>query len=61
MSNYLQSMGAKSTQIREVTGHGENFPVADNSTAAGKKENRRVEVYLYASQQMIQNAEAQAK
>ena len=54
-------MGAKSTQIREVTGHGEDFPVADNSTAAGKKENRRVEVYLYASQQMIQNAEAQAK
>ena len=61
VSNYLQSMGAKSTQIREVTGHGEDFPVADNSTAAGKKENRRVEVYLYASQQMIQNAEAQAK
>ena len=61
VSDYLQSMGAKSTQIREVTGHGENFPVADNSTAAGKKENRRVEVYLYASQQMIQNAEAQAK
>ena len=61
VSSYLQSMGAKSTQIREVTGHGEDFPVADNSTAAGKKENRRVEVYLYASQQMIQNAEAQAK
>ena len=59
---YTDNAGWKnSTQIREVTGHGENFPVADNSTAAGKKENRRVEVYLYASQQMIQNAEAQAK
>lgn len=61
VSNYLTNMGVKGTQIREVKGYGEQFPVADNSTAAGKTANRRVEVYLYASQQMIQNAEAQAK
>ena len=35
-------------------------PVADNSTEDGRKLNRRVEVYMYASQQMINNAKAQA-
>ena len=61
VSSFLQSKGVKYTQIREVKGYGEEFPVADNNTVAGKRDNRRVEVYLYASQQMIQNAEAQAK
>ena len=61
VSNYLMQNGARSAQIREVKGLGEEFPVADNGTDAGKQQNRRVEVYLYASQQMIQNAEAQAR
>ena len=39
---------------------GEADPVADNSTAAGREQNRRVEVYLYASEKMIQEAQAQA-
>lgn len=61
VSNYLLTAGATTAQIKSVEGLGEANPVADNSTAAGREQNRRVEVYLYASQKMIQEAEAQAK
>ena len=58
VTNYLLQLGVPSTQIRSTMGYGEANPVADNSTAAGKAQNRRVEVYMYASQKMIQEAEA---
>ena len=58
VSSYLLGCGVATSQIKSVEGMGENNPVADNSTEAGRKENRRVEVYMYASQQMIQQAEA---
>lgn len=60
VSTFLQQQGAASSQITEVAGLGESNPVADNSTAAGKQQNRRVEVYLYASQAMIDAANAQS-
>ena len=61
VTSYLLSLGVPSSQIRSTTGFGESNPVADNSTAAGKAQNRRVEVYMYASKAMIQEAEQQAK
>lgn len=60
VSSFLQKHGATNSQIKEVAGLGESNPVADNSTAAGKQQNRRVEVFLYASQEMIDAAQAQS-
>ena len=58
VSTYLMSCGISGNQIKTVEGMGEANPVADNSTAAGRQENRRVEVYMYASEEMIKQAEA---
>ena len=61
VSTYLKNCGVKASQIKTVEGQGSKNPVADNSTAEGRTQNRRVEVYIYASQEMIQAAQAQAK
>lgn len=56
VSNYLLSLGVSGDQIQSVEGLGESNPVADNTTSAGKAQNRRVEIYLYASEEMINAA-----
>ena len=61
VTNYLLQQGVSPAQIRSTMGFGEANPVADNATAAGKAQNRRVEVYMYASQKMIQEAQQQAQ
>jgi len=43
---YLVSKGANASRI-EATGYGPTQPIADNNTAAGRQQNRRVEFTLY--------------
>jgi outer membrane protein OmpA-like peptidoglycan-associated protein len=61
VSSYLMSLSVPATQIKSVEGMGELNPVADNATAAGQAQNRRVEVYMYASEKMIKEAQQQAQ
>ena len=44
VKSYLLAQGAAPSQIKSSVGYGENNPVADNSTAEGKAQNRRVEI-----------------
>ena len=58
VASYLLNCGVSSNQIKGVQGMGESDPIASNDTAAGREQNRRVEVYMYASEQMIKDAQA---
>ena len=60
VSSYLQALSVPATQIKSVEGFGEANPVASNATKEGQAQNRRVEVYMYASQKMIQEAQQEA-
>ena len=57
--NFLVESGiGKGRMVYE--GKGSKEPVADNSTKAGQQKNRRVEVFILPSEQMIQEAQQQA-
>jgi len=45
--NYLVGVGVDATRITAL-GYGENHPVSDNDTAAGRSQNRRVDLLLKA-------------
>ena len=57
VSSYLESCGISSTKFKTVDGKGATQPVASNDTNEGRTQNRRVEVYMYASAEMIQAAQ----
>lgn len=58
VATYLRLCGISDAQMKKVEGYGSSQPVADNSTASGRQLNRRVEIYLYASQAMVDSANA---
>ena len=49
VKNYLSAQGISSSRIT-ARGYGSTSPVADNSTASGREQNRRVEISVYATQ-----------
>ncbi len=49
-ASYLQSQGVSTDRITTV-GKGEGEPIASNDTDAGRQENRRVEVAIYANEE----------
>ena len=61
VKNQIVGSGYPASRIKKTEGLGEQNPVADNSTVAGRQQNRRVEVYIIASQDMINAANAQSK
>ena len=56
VASYLKSCGVSASQLQNVNGKGSSEPVADNASAAGRQQNRRVEVFLYESQAMVDAA-----
>lgn len=56
VENYLIEQGIKAGRISAV-GYGEDQPLQDNSTKAGRQANRRVEVAIYANEDMKELAE----
>lgn len=56
VEKYLRTKGiAKKRMTAE--GLSFNFPVADNDTEAGRTQNRRVEIYISANEEMVKKAE----
>lgn len=60
VKDYLLLNGITSSQIQETSGYGEENPVASNETTAGKEQNRRVEIYILPSKEMVEAANAEA-
>src|SRR5690554_3678506 len=55
--SYLISLGVSSLRIKAV-GRGESEPIASNDTEAGRAENRRVEVAIFAGEAMRRQAQS---
>lgn len=56
VSNYLKTLGVTGVRLTTV-GYGPDQPVADNATESGRKENRRVEVAIFANDKLKKKAE----
>lgn len=59
VANYLAGQSVDATRFT-IMGYGEEQPVADNGTIAGKTANRRVELAIMANDELKKQAEAKA-
>jgi outer membrane protein OmpA-like peptidoglycan-associated protein len=59
VANYLEAHGVSPSRV-ETTGKGEAEPIAANDTDAGRQQNRRVEIAVFASDKMKADAQALA-
>ncbi len=57
VKTYLNNAGVSSNRMTSA-GYAWDNPVASNDTEAGRAQNRRVEIYITANEQMIQQANA---
>ena len=56
VASYLQKKGISADRL-VAEGLSYDFPVADNDTPEGRAQNRRVEIYITANEEMIKEAE----
>jgi outer membrane protein OmpA-like peptidoglycan-associated protein len=56
-ANFMVEQGLAQSRVR-VEGRGEYEPIADNETDAGRQQNRRVEVAIFASPEYIERLQA---
>jgi len=56
VSDYLKTLGIPNARTSNV-GYGPDQPIADNTTEAGRQQNRRVEVAIFANEKLKKKAE----
>src|SRR5690554_2098309 len=56
VSKALSDLGIRNIRMKEI-GYGENQPVADNESDDGRRQNRRVEVAIFANEDLKKAAE----
>ncbi|HEY9009329.1 OmpA family protein [Ohtaekwangia sp.] len=56
VSTYLKTQGVTAVRVTTV-GYGPDQPIGDNATEAGRQQNRRVEVAIFANEKLKKKAE----
>ena len=57
VANYAKSLGVEGSRL-QAKGYSYDQPIADNSTAEGRAQNRRVEVIIVANEELKKQAES---